>query len=65
MGESVQYVDSFEKIHLLVGKNSVGKSIILPFAAEVISEIKSHGYGVDDQFMGGVENALQGGTWNS
>lgn len=63
--ESIQYVGPFGKVHLLVGKNNVGKSNILTFATEVLPKVKSGGHNTGEQLLGGDSNIPQGDGWNN
>ena len=63
--EETQYVGPFGKVHLLVGKNNVGKSNILTFATEVLPKVKSHGNSMVDQLMGDDDNIPQGDGWSN
>ncbi len=62
--ENVQYIGPFGKIHLLVGKNNVGKSNILTFATEVLPKVKNQSRGVRDGLMGDDSSIPQGDGWN-
>lgn len=59
----VQYVGPFGKIHLLVGKNNVGKSNLLTFATEVLPRFKAHGVAQSEGILGGEESIPQGEDW--
>lgn len=61
--ESIQYIGPFGKVHLLVGKNNVGKSNILTFVTDVLPKVKSHSHDMD-QLMGGGDNIPQGDSWS-
>lgn len=62
--EDVQYVGPIDKIHLLVGKNNVGKSNVLDFACDVLMSFKKNGLAINNNMFGMDIDIPQDDDWD-